>query len=297
MEDKPFFSVIIPAYNRAHFITATIEHFLGQTYAHFELIIVDDGSTDNTEDVVKTIKDTRVYYFKKENGERGAARNFGANRAKGDYFNFFDSDDVAYSHHLETAKQVIQQLKNPPVFNLGSEIKNEKNEIVHKYNVVNGLANERILRGNDMNPNAVFIKKDVFKEVKFNENRQLAGTEDWLFNLQLAARYDFNACDMVITNGIIQHDSRSMKTTTGDSTLQRAVLLEKYLREDVVFWAKYSRAFPFINYEMRSLSALYYALEGQKRKAIKYFFQALQAKPFYFFSKRVFAIIKNILIH
>jgi glycosyltransferase involved in cell wall biosynthesis len=297
MEYKPFFSIIIPVYNRAHFIIATIEHFSNQTYPHFEIIIVDDGSTDSTEEVLKTIKDTRVICFKKENGERGAARNYGANRAKGDYLNFFDSDDVAYPHHLETAKQVIQQLKNPPVFNVGSEIKNEKNEIVHKYKVVNGLANERILRGNDMNANAVFLKKDVFKEVKFNEDRQLAGTEDWLFNLQLAARYDFIAFDTVITNGIIQHDSRSMKTATGDSTLRRAILLEKYLKEDAVFKAKYSRAFPYINYEMRSLSALYYALEGQKRKAIKYLFQALQAKPFYFFSRRVLATIKNILIH
>ena len=294
--DNTFFSIIIPVYNRAHLISTTIQSFLNQTYTHFEIIIVDDGSQDNTEQVVAAIKDNRIKYYKKENGERGAARNYGIKVAQGDYLNFFDSDDIAYPNHLEIANEAITRFKNPPVFHLGSEIKNEKNEVVHTYKVINGLANDTILIGNNMNVNSVFIKKEILEIVKFSEDRQLSGTEDWLFNLQLGARYDFMAYDKTITNGIIHHKERSMKMATGDSTLQRAISLERYLKEDTAFIAKYEEALPKINYQMLSLAALYYALEGQKLKALKWLFQALKCRPFQLFSKRVLAVLKHIII-
>lgn len=295
--DNIFFSIIIPAYNRAHLISSTIQSFLNQTYTHFEIIIVDDGSKDNTEQVVAAIEDTRLKYFKKENGERGAARNYGIKVAKGDYLNFFDSDDIAYPHHLETAHEAIIRFKKPPVFHLGSEIKNEKNETVHKYEVVDGLANDLLLKGNDMNVNSVFVKKEILKDIQFSEDRQLAGTEDWLFNLQLGARYDFIAYDKVITNRIIHHNDRSMTTASGDSTLQRAICLDKYLREDTAFMAKNKKALPIINYQMLSLAALYYALEGQKVKSIKWLLKALSYSPFQMFRRRrVLAVLKHILV-
>ena len=79
-----FISVIIPTYNRAHLIAGTLDSILAQKYQDFEIIIVDDGSTDDTEMVVASYLSDNVSYYKKENGERGAARNFGASKAKGD---------------------------------------------------------------------------------------------------------------------------------------------------------------------------------------------------------------------
>src|SRR5687767_9278561 len=99
---SPVFSIVIPTYNRAHLIKKTIESVLAQDFADFELLVVDDGSKDDTESVVSSFTDKRVHYFKKQNGERGAARNFGAARAKGSYLNFFDSDDLLYRNHLST---------------------------------------------------------------------------------------------------------------------------------------------------------------------------------------------------
>ena len=77
------FSIVVPTYNREKFIVKTIQSLLNQTYNNFELLIIDDGSTDNTEKVVREIEDQRIQYHQKENGERGAARNYGAKLAKG----------------------------------------------------------------------------------------------------------------------------------------------------------------------------------------------------------------------
>ena len=84
--DTPYFSIVIPAYNRAHLISKTLDSVLNQSYENFEVIIVDDGSTDNTEEVVKPyLADQRFRYYWKSNGERGAARNFGVLKSNGEF--------------------------------------------------------------------------------------------------------------------------------------------------------------------------------------------------------------------
>ena len=96
MNKNPTVSVIIPTYNRAHLVDRAIQSVLNQTYKDFELIIVDDGSTDNTEDIIKEFqkKDERIKYIRHEENRGGsAARNTGIKAAKGEYIAFLDSDD------------------------------------------------------------------------------------------------------------------------------------------------------------------------------------------------------------
>jgi len=105
---NPFFSVIIPSYNRAHLISKTIDFVLRQTYRDFELIIIDDASTDNTEAVVREFNDSRVIYYKNEkNLERSASRNKGIKLAKGTFVCFCDSDDHWHQNHLSVIKEAI----------------------------------------------------------------------------------------------------------------------------------------------------------------------------------------------
>jgi len=93
-EKNPTVSVIIPTYNRAHTIGRAIKSVLNQTYQDFEIIVVDDGSTDNTEEVVKSFRDKRIRYIQhKKNKGAAAARNTGIKSAKGKYIAFQDSDD------------------------------------------------------------------------------------------------------------------------------------------------------------------------------------------------------------
>src|SRR5687768_3357276 len=110
-----FFSVIIPVYNRAHLLGETIDTVLAQSYPRFEIIIVDDGSTENIRSALdaKFSNEPRLRYFRKQNEERGAARNFGLGQAKGDYAVFFDSDDIMKPHYLETLNKIITE--NPGV--------------------------------------------------------------------------------------------------------------------------------------------------------------------------------------
>jgi glycosyltransferase involved in cell wall biosynthesis len=109
-----FFSVIIPTYNREKFILPAIESVLNQMFTDFELIIIDDASTDNTEQIVTSIADSRIVYVKNSiNLERCTSRNIGIQRAVGQYICFLDSDDLYMPNHLEVLHSNIIEQKSP----------------------------------------------------------------------------------------------------------------------------------------------------------------------------------------
>lgn len=103
MGHAPFFSIVIPTYNRAHCIADAIKSVIGQTYSDWELLIMDDGSKDNTSQVIEPyLTDPRIKYEWKPNGGRSAARNRGIKMATGHYVCFLDSDDLWLPEHLQT---------------------------------------------------------------------------------------------------------------------------------------------------------------------------------------------------
>lgn len=108
-------SIIMPSYNTASFILETIQSILNQTYSNWELIIVDDCSTDNTDDIVATFNDPRIHYLKNEKN-RGAAisRNYALREAKGKWIAFLDSDDLWTEDKLE--KQICFMEENNYLF-------------------------------------------------------------------------------------------------------------------------------------------------------------------------------------
>lgn len=113
----PFFSVIIPAYNRAHSILKAVDSVLIQSFQDFEIIIIDDASIDNTKEVVSLIEDSRVHYIlNPTNQERCISRNIGISKAKGKYICFLDSDDYHLPEHLEKLFAFIQAKKEKKAF-------------------------------------------------------------------------------------------------------------------------------------------------------------------------------------
>ena len=116
-KERPFFSVIIPTFNRAHSILKSIDSVLVQTFSDFEIIVVDDSSNDNTVEVLSTIKDSRLKFVRNEkNEERCVTRNKGVELAHGKYICFLDSDDYHLPNHLESIYKKIFELKEPKAF-------------------------------------------------------------------------------------------------------------------------------------------------------------------------------------
>lgn len=109
--DTDLVSIIIPTYNRAEFIAEAIISVLSQTYSNIELIVIDDGSTDNTQQIVSTIIDKRLTYIKQNNRGRSNARNYALSLATGKYITFLDSDDLYLPNKIELQ---VSYLKNHP---------------------------------------------------------------------------------------------------------------------------------------------------------------------------------------
>ncbi len=128
--DQPIFSVIIPTYNRRRVLERAVESVLNQTFADFELLIIDDGSSDDTETYVKSISDKRVTYRKKKNGGQNSALNLGMHISSGRYIALLDSDDYWLSDKLEKVyKAYIDDEDVGVVYNWTGYNKGEKVEI------------------------------------------------------------------------------------------------------------------------------------------------------------------------
>jgi len=115
----PLVSVIIPSYNRAHYIKETIDSILAQTYKNFEIIVIDDGSSDNTREVLEAYKD-RISYFYQENQGVASTRNRGVEEARGEYVSFLDCDDIWFPEKLE--KQIEYVNEHPHVALVCAEV-------------------------------------------------------------------------------------------------------------------------------------------------------------------------------
>src|SRR5581483_4000319 len=103
------FSIIIPLYNRPQEIKELLETLTKQTYRQFEVLVIEDGSKDDAENIVKGFTDKLdVRYFKKQNEGQGFTRNYGFERAKGDYFVIFDSDCLIPENYLQIVNDYLQ---------------------------------------------------------------------------------------------------------------------------------------------------------------------------------------------
>lgn len=196
VDGSELISVILPTYNRENSIKVAIDSVLSQTYSNIELIIVDDASTDNTKDIVMSIKDSRIRYIRHEkNKGAAAARNTGIKASKGLYIAFQDSDDKWLPRKLE--KQVDLILNTPDrvgaVFSSFIRVGlNQSEKVVPEISnrkSIQGNIFQNMLKENIIGVPAIMIKKNCFKKVGyFNEN--LPALEDWELFLRISKYYD-----------------------------------------------------------------------------------------------------------
>src|SRR5690554_3978886 len=141
MSDEQFLiSIIIPTYNRAHLIGETLDSVLAQTYQNWECIVVDDGSTDNTDEVMAAYmaKDARFQYHHRPKDRLpggNAARNYGFEVSKGEYIQWFDSDDLMLPEKLEMKVSSLLDKNVDFVVCYGAEISIENKTPIKKWNL------------------------------------------------------------------------------------------------------------------------------------------------------------------
>lgn len=185
------FSVIIPAYNSAEFISDALESVRNQTYPFFEIFVVDDGSTDNTADVVNvffsTHKDVKGYLIRQKNKKAAAARNAGINASTGEWIAFLDADDIWHKSKLAKVAEII---KNNPHIDLicHDEIITREGRVVKKnhYGPYNNYL-DILFKSCCLSTSAVCVKREKVLDVRgFCENEEYFGTEDFDIWVRLA---------------------------------------------------------------------------------------------------------------
>ncbi|MGD1913669.1 MAG: glycosyltransferase family 2 protein [Rivularia sp. (in: cyanobacteria)] len=188
-------SVIIPAYNAMTYLPKTVESVLKQTFTDFDVIIVNDGSSDSIEQWANTITDNRVKLVSQKNQGAAAARNTGIAHAKGEYIAFVDSDDLWEPSKLE--KQVYCLDDNPDVglvYVWVASIDAKGNDLGKIYsNHSEGNVWKKMLQGNIVwSGSAAMVRRDCFEKLGvFDQNLRFA--EDWEMWIRIARNYSFAA--------------------------------------------------------------------------------------------------------
>ncbi len=190
---QPLVSIITPTYNRAEFIGTAIESVLAQTYGHFELLIVDDGSTDNTTEVLEPyLKDKRVRVFRQENQGQSVARNVALAQAKGEFICFLDSDNAWVPEKLEHTLQVFDTVPECDVV-YGDYVvidANGKELGINRAKRYSGSIAPQLVCDNFVSMNTTMTRKQCFQEMGgFDTNERLA--EDYVLWLRFSTRYRF----------------------------------------------------------------------------------------------------------
>lgn len=187
---KPFFSVIIPTYNREKIIHKTIESVLNQSYKNWELIIVDDGSTDNTRTSVLeySTNDERIKYVYQNNAERSVARNNGTKHASGDWICFLDSDDAFKRNHLEKINERIrinqERKKEISFYVTGQQTYNTvSQEITVMHNEFPEINIPYFFASGSIVPGRVCIARQVLELHQFDESIVIVEDADLWFRI------------------------------------------------------------------------------------------------------------------
>ncbi|WP_445506443.1 glycosyltransferase family 2 protein [Niallia sp. 03190] len=195
-------SVIIPTYNRERYISKSVESVLNQTVSALEVLIIDDGSTDNTENVIKALleKDNRIKYYKIKNGGANKARNYGISRAQGNYIAFNDSDDLWRENKLEIELNLLNKEGNEKFVGAFSKFNinyNSTSDILPKKVKKNIFS--QLLYQNVVNTPNLIIQKSVLENVgKFNE--EIKRFQDWDLALRITKEYNLLFIPKVLTD-------------------------------------------------------------------------------------------------
>jgi len=190
--DDNFFSIIIPTYNQGNFLEKCIKSCLNQTYKNFEIVIIDNNSTDTTQDILKKYENKIIFQKIDNDGIISKSRNAALKIAKGNWLALLDSDDYFSSTKLEEANNAIKQ-NSFDVFSNSEWIIDEddtKSKIWAYGNKSKNYYKDLIKFGNSLSTSSSIIKKDFLlkNSITFSENREIRNIADYDFFLNIAKK-------------------------------------------------------------------------------------------------------------
>ena len=239
LKKKDFVSVIIPAYNHEKFVGKAVESVLKQSWEHLELIVINDGSTDRTGDIVQGFSDTRLKYFDQENQDAYNTINRGLHMARGDFIAILNSDDVYPTNRLERLLKVQKKTRAACIFTDVQPITENGDEILdysfgwHLWHQKNrdyykqcGDLYTAFLKGNFMvTTSNLFMRKDAVKRVGDFCTLRYLHDYDYIFRLML------NFPDQVI---YLEDEKLLYYRIHGGSTLSEAAIVGREQDKEVI---------------------------------------------------------------
>ncbi len=230
----PFFSVIIPVYNKANFVEKTIQSVLNQTFQDFEIVIINDGSTDESENIILKIKDPRLKYFTTNNNGVARARNFGIENSNSSFVCFLDADDIWHDEFLESFYQYITSNSNQKVFSCAIDIET-KNKIFHANYAIpkNNSAFEILDFFDSSNKEPIlWTSSSVFSKSVFNEIGVFDSTikiaEDTDLWIRIGLKYKILFIKKILARYVFDQNSISRTKTY----IFEEKIFNKYLLEE-----------------------------------------------------------------
>jgi glycosyltransferase involved in cell wall biosynthesis len=282
--ENPTVSVVIPAFNRSTLVTQAVDSVLAQTYTDYEIIVVDDGSTDDTKAALAQYGD-RVRYIYQENRGASAARNAGVRNAKGRYIAFLDSDDLWLPAKLEKQVAVLEEC--PDVALVYSNISycddggRRTRNAYRAHMFPTGYVPEEVLLWKAMcgHPPTWLIRRSCFDQIGYLDT-SLAMSEDRDFSLRVAMKYKIHGIPEALTI-VRQHTvtARLGRSAAADRERYYFQVLEKLFAERA--------GNPIVERNRKKLIAGYYCYAGKNylreqdvATARKRFWLAICSDPF-----------------
>jgi glycosyltransferase involved in cell wall biosynthesis len=274
---QPFFSVIIPTYNRAHLISKTINSVLGQSFKDFEIIVVDNKSTDNTVEILQPyIAAGQIRLFVQDrNYERARSRNKGFEEAKGKLVTLLDSDDIIYPTCLEDAHKYYLEHPGSKFFHCSFEMIDEKGKLMMKGSLIKEENPHRKLsNGNYISSIGVFLERETALKVRVDETPVLIGMEDYDFVLRLLHETGEVGFINKINCGVLFHPQRTVLTQEMDTIRKRVSYFVNKMLNSELFrtdFAPYKKNFVSSNHLYLCGAA---AIRGLSKEAFGYWIRA-----------------------
>lgn len=276
---KPYFTIIIPSYNHAHFLRLSIADLMNQTIQDWECIVVDNQSNDNTKEVVESFHDKRLKIITIDNmGSIAKSRNIGIKMAEGTWLAFLDSDDRWYPHRLEIIQNNINANTDAVVFSTDEKVINQlaNSESINYYGPYESFFYEKLLTfGNRLSTSATVVNKDFInkKALKFSENIKYITVEDYDFWMRIAkSGAVFKFISEVCGEYIVHGNNATNKLELHYANL-RAMLydhLDSLKSNSKVFWILFIKSIIDIRIDLR-YSLLIFRLKKNPKFLLKIF--------------------------